>query len=447
MKKLLQNLLYFNNSMTVAISFAALIFLGTLLLMLPCSNMSGQWMPFMDALFTATSAACVTGLAVVDTGHYFSLFGHTVLILLIQVGGLGIMTLTTLFSIGIGKRINIKERMLIQQSLNQHDLSGVLRMVIRIVKYTLIIEFVFGSILAWHFYDDMGLQGLYWGYWHAVSAFCNAGFDLFGNFTSLTVYADNLMINLSFILLIVLGGIGFTVMGDIANKRSWKKFSLHTKIVLSFNVLLIFGGALGFWLLEMHNPATMGGMNMGDGLLAALFQSVSSRTAGFNTVDIAALTNASLLLMMLLMFIGASPTSTGGGIKTTTFVVLLASTLALLRGKKDVVLFRRRIDSPIIAQCNSIFLLSLLWLGLALFLLLALDTGNHPFNKVVFELFSAFGTVGMGIGITSEWNNWCKSILIVTMFIGRVGILTFGMSFFNRKIDKIRYPYENIITG
>ena len=447
MNKLLRLFLNMNRSMAVAITFAALILAGTLLLMLPISNTSGEWMPFIDALFTATSATCVTGLAVVDTGNYFTRFGSTVLIILIQVGGLGIMTMTTLFSVGLGKRINIRHRLLIQESLNQEGPSGVIKMTLAIVKYTLVIEFFFGSIFAAYFYDSMGLEALYFGYWHAVSAFCNAGFDLFGNFKSLVDYQTNVLLNICFMLLIILGGIGFTVIGEVVKKRQWRLFSLHTKMMLVINTMLIFGGGLIIWLLEMHNPATLSGLNTGEQLLAAMFQSVSARTAGFNTVDIAMLGNATLFFMMFLMFVGASPTSTGGGIKTTTFGILLASTLSLLRDKKETVLFRRRIDNALIFKSYSIFILSVLWLALAFFLLLALDTGGHSFAKVLFELFSAFGTVGLGIGITTEWNDWCKLVLIATMYIGRIGILTFGMSFFTKEIDRVRYPTENIIVG
>lgn len=446
MKRLLCLIFDLNRSMVVAMTFAGLILLGTVLLMLPVSNVNGEWMPFIDALFTATSATCVTGLAVVDTGKYLSWFGKTVLIMLIQFGGLGIMTLTTLLSVGLGRKINIRHRLLIQESLNQDGPSGIIKMALSIVKYTLLIEFAVGTVLAVYFYQDYGLKGLYYGYWHAVSGFCNAGFDLFGDFKSLVDYKTNILINFSFMLLIILGGIGFTVIDDVIKKRQWQKFSLHTKMVLVINSCLIFFGSLGIWLLE-RNSSSFAGLNTAQQFMAAGFQAVSARTAGFNTVDIALLSDASLVFMMFLMFVGASPTSTGGGIKTTTFGILLLSTLSLLGDKKETVLFKRRIDPALIFKSYSIFILSVLWLVLAFFLLLALDNNHQPFQKVLFELVSAFGTVGLGIGITTEWNNWCKLILIATMYIGRIGILTFGMSFFSKKLDKIRYPSENVIVG
>ena len=438
-----------NRSSLILFSFAAVIIVGTFLLMLPAAHKNGQWLNFVDALFTATSAACVTGLSVLDPGQDLSLFGQIVLIVLIQIGGVGLMTITTLFSIGLGKRINIGQRLLIQESFNNRTPEGVIRMALDITKYTLVIEFVFGTMLAFYFYEFLGtgVKALYWGYWHAISAFSNAGFDLLGNSVSLTAFRANWVVNIIFMLLIILGGIGFTVMGDMHRNRKWRYFSLHTKIVLVVNGALLIGGAILFWLLERENVATLEGLPFGEQVLASVFQSVSARTAGFNTVDIGLLTSATLAMMMVLMFIGASSTSTGGGIKTTTFAVLLMSTLALLRGKKDVVLFNRRIDSSTIVKSNSIFVLALLWLVLAFFLLLAFDTHGHSFELILFELISAFSTTGLGVGITVEWNMWCKLILIATMYVGRIGILTFSMSFFDKKIDRIRYPAENILIG
>lgn len=449
MQRLIHLFFSFNRSAVILFSFAAVIVVGTMLLMLPVAHVNGQWLPFIDALFTATSAACVTGLSVIDTGRDLSIFGQLVLIILIQIGGVGLMTITTLFSIGLGKRINIGQRLLIQESLNQVAPEGVIRMALDILKYTFIIEFIFGSVLAFYFYEVLGVvdKALYWGYWHAISAFSNAGFDLLGNYESLTIFRDNLAVNLIFMILIILGGLGFTVIGDIHHKRNWRYLSLHTKIVLTVNTALLVGGALLFWILETNNPATLGAMPLGEQWLTSCFQSVAARTAGFNTIDISLLGGATLTLIMTLMFIGASSTSTGGGIKTTTFAVLLMSTLALLRGKKDVVIFHRRIDSATVNKSNSIFVLAQLWLVFAFFLLLAFDTNDHSYELILFELLSAFSTTGLGVGITLEWNTWCKLILIATMYIGRIGILTFSMSFFNKKVDRIRHPAENILIG
>ena len=385
-RRLMRQIANINRSTLIGLSFAFLILLGTLLLSLPISHVSGQWANPLDAFFTATSASCVTGLAVWDTGKELSLFGQIVLILLIQLGGIGLMTISTLFNFGLHRRMNIRQRLLVQESLNQDDPGEVMHIAMTVFKYTLWMEFV-------------------------------------------------------------IGGLGFTVIEDLLRKRCWKRLTLHSKIVLVVNAILWVMGTLLIWALENHNAATLGALSTGQQCLASLFQSVSLRTAGFNTIDLASLNNATLFFMMGMMFIGASPTSTGGGVKTTTFAVLLASTLALLRDKKDVVLFKRRIESSVINKSLAIFLLAISWVTMAVFLLLVLDDKNHPFQFILFEVFSAMGTVGMGIGITPEWNSWCKLVLIMTMYIGRIGILTFGMSFFNKKVDKLRYPTENVMIG
>lgn len=443
-KSLLNTISNMNRSMLIGMSFVVLIAVGTLLLLLPWARTDGQWGNLLDTLFTATSASCVTGLAVLDTGKDFTLFGQLVLIFLIQIGGLGIMTITTLLAVGLKKQINIRQRLLIQESLNMEDNSGIIRLTLQIVKYSLLLELGFGTLLAYLFYDDFGAKGIYWGYWHAVSAFCNAGFDLMGGFTALQT---NVAANLCFIVLIVVGGLGFTVIGDLLNKHGWRSYTLHTKLVLIANAVIFLAGTVCIFLLEKGNAATLGTLNSGQQMLGALFQSVSLRTAGFNTIDIASCGNATLFFMMSLMFIGASPTSTGGGIKTTTITVVAASAYALLRNRKDIVFFGRRVDASLVHKSNSVFLLALMWVVVATFLLLVLDDKGQPFQFVLFEVFSAMGTVGMGVGITPEWNAYCKLVLIITMFIGRIGILTFSMSFLNKKVDKLRYPTENILVG
>ena len=448
-RRVMRRIAAINRSTLIGLSFAILILLGTLLLSLPISHTNGQWANPLDAFFTATSASCVTGLAVWDTGRELSLFGQIVLIFLIQVGGIGIMTISTLFNFGLHRKMNIRQRLLVQDSLNQDDPGEVMHIAMTVFKYTFWMEFCFGSLLALYFCfsKNMGYHGIYWGYWHAVSAFCNAGFDLIGNFQSFTGFQGDAVLNICFILLIVIGGLGFTVIDDLLHKRCWKRLSLHSKIVLAVNAILFLLGTVLIWCLEHQNPNTIGAVSTGQQWLASLFQSVSLRTAGFNTIDLAALNHATLFFMMAMMFIGASPTSTGGGVKTTTFAVLLASTLALLRDKKDVVLFKRRIEASVINKSLAVFLLAISWIVMAVFLLLVLDENKHPFHFILFEVFSAMGTVGMGIGITPEWNPWCKLVLIMTMYIGRIGILTFGMSFFNKKVDKLRYPTENVMIG
>lgn len=427
----------------------AVIFIGALLLTLPITHTNGEWLSFIDALFTATSATCVVGLVVVDTGTYFNILGQLIIIFLIQIGGVGVMTLTTMIVLGMGKHIGLKERLLIQEALNQDGPAGVIELAKRMIKYTVVIELFFGTILALYgfFTTDWGFKAFYYGYWHAISAFCNGGFDLCGNFDSLTRFRDDVVVNVCIMLLITLGGIGFAVEGDILKKRCWKKLRLQSKVVLMGYLILSVGGGLLIWAFEFNNPATIGNLPDGDQLMASIFQSVTARTAGFNTLDIASLREDTLLFMMLLMFIGGAPASTAGGIKITTFAVVLMATVAMLRGKKDVVIYNRRISEDLIHKSMGVFVLCLLWLGIAFFLLLAIDNRQHHFHLVMCELFSAFGTVGLGVGITPEWHPVCKLILIMTMFIGRIGILTFTMAFLEKEASILRYPSEDMIIG
>ena len=427
----------------------AVILIGALLLTLPITHTNGEWLSFIDALFTATSATCVVGLVVVDTGTYFNILGQLIIIFLIQIGGVGVMTLTTMIVLGMGKHIGLKERLLIQEALNQDGPAGVIELAKRMIKYTVVIELFFGTILALYgfFTTDWGFKAFYYGYWHAISAFCNGGFDLCGNFDSLTRFRDDVVVNVCIMLLITLGGIGFAVEGDILKKRCWKKLRLQSKVVLMGYLILSVGGGLLIWAFEFNNPATIGNLPDGDQLMASMFQSVTARTAGFNTLDIASLRDDTLLFMRLLMFIGGAPASTAGGIKITTFAVVLMATVAMLRGKKDVVIYNRRISEDLIHKSMGVFVLCLLWLGIAFFLLLAIDNRQHHFHLVMCELFSAFGTVGLGVGITPEWHPVCKLILIMTMFIGRIGILTFTMAFLEKEASILRYPSEDMIIG
>ena len=427
----------------------AVILIGALLLTLPITHTNGEWLSFIDALFTATSATCVVGLVVVDTGTYFNILGQLIIIFLIQIGGVGVMTLTTMIVLGMGKHIGLKERLLIQEALNQDGPAGVIELAKRMIKYTVVIELFFGTILALYgfFTTDWGFKAFYYGYWHAISAFCNGGFDLCGNFDSLTRFRDDVVVNVCIMLLITLGGIGFAVEGDILKKRCWKKLRLQSKVVLMGYLILSVGGGLLIWAFEFNNPATIGNLPDGNQLMASMFQSVTARTAGFNTLDIASLRDDTLLFMMLLMLIGGAPASTAGGIKITTFAVVLMATVAMLRGKKDVVIYNRRISEDLIHKSMGVFVLCLLWLGIAFFLLLAIDNRQHHFHLVMCELFSAFGTVGLGVGITPEWHPVCKLILIMTMFIGRIGILTFTMAFLEKEASILRYPSEDMIIG
>ena len=430
----------------VALTFLMLILTGTGFLMLPAASVSGMSLSFVNALFTATSAVCVTGLAVVDTGTYFTFFGQMVIIILIQLGGLGIMTFATMISVAIGKKINLRERLLIQETLNQEGFSGVVRLALHVIKYTFLIEFIFGSILAIHLYPIYGAKAFYMGYWHSISAFCNAGFDLFGNYDSLVNFRGDVIVNLSIMSLIILGGLGFIVLEDVLSKRNFKSLMSHSKIVLISTAVLIFAGTVALWLLEHNNIDTIANLSGLDQWMACMFQSVTSRTAGFNTLPIEKLTDSSLLFLIMLMFIGASPTSTGGGIKTTTFVVVLLTVWSLLHEKSDIVIFNRRISKKAVNKAFAIFILALFLILVVTLLISGID--NIPVIQVLFEVVSAFGTVGLSVGITRDLSEISKLLLVLTMYAGRVGVLTFAMLLLQKpRPEKIKYPEVKVIIG
>ena len=434
----------------LALGFAGLVLLGALLLTLPVASQSGQGTPFIDALFTATSAVCVTGLVVVDTGTHYSSFGHTVIILLIQVGGLGIMAISTLFALLIGKKIRLKERLLMQEALNQLSVSGVVRLTIYIIRVTLLIEFIGGTILALRWYPEMGPKGIYYGYWHAISAFCNAGFDLFGAvhgpFSGITAYVDDIVVNLTIAGLIILGGIGFAVMHDVWESSSFLRLSLHSKIVLITTATLIFAGAGLIYLFEHANPDTLKPLSLQGKILGSFFQSVTPRTAGYNTLDISKLYDGTLFLLIIMMFVGASPASTGGGIKTSTTAVLMLAIWALVRGRSDAECFGRRIPKDIIYKAFSVLLIAFM---LVVIVTMALTITEHfSFISILFEVTSAFGTVGLTTGITPTLSTSGKVWLILTMFAGRVGPVTLALAIAMRsRKAQIQYPDGKIIIG
>lgn len=428
----------------LALGFAGLILLGALLLMTPQASMTGQSMCFVDALFTSTSAVCVTGLIVVDTGTYFSLFGQLVIICLIQAGGLGIMTMATLMALVMRRKIQLRERLIMQEALNQMTISGVVRLTQYIILITLLIEFIGGTILAIRLYPELGSQGIYFGYWHAVSAFCNAGFDLFG--TSLTNYVDDITVNIAVSLLIILGGIGFTVMFDMWHNHRWSKFSLHTKLVLLTSIVLIAFGTFVILALEMNNPNTLEPLSWQGKIFGSYFQSVATRTAGFNTIDINKFQDATLFFMIILMFIGASPSSTGGGIKTTTFGVLIAAIWALVAGKQDAEMFRRRIPQQLIYKAFTVVFLAA---ALVIFVTMMMSiTESASFIRILFEVVSAFGTVGLSTGITPLLTDYGKLWIILTMFVGRVGPVTLALALALRaRKGMVHYPEGKINIG
>ena len=443
---LLQQVFRFKSTQIIILSFVFMILLGTFLLMLPISTTDGQGLKWIDALFVSTSASCVCGLTVVDIHNDLTFFGTVIMLLLIQIGGLGIMTLATLVVHTMGYRFHMQENLVLQESLNQGGQAGLLELIGKIIKYTFIIEGFFAVLLAIHFYPEFGFNAIGYGIFHSVSAFCNAGFDLFGNYDSLCKRNDDYFLLTCLGLLIILGGIGFTVISDFIHRRHWKKFSLHTKIVVVMNLILILFGTILIFIAATGNKATIGDMPLADQFINALFTSISCRTAGMNTFDLAAATQITQLMLILLMFIGASPLSTGGGIKCTTIFVIIMSMLAVFRGKKEIIIFNRRISRELRDQAFAIFTMGVIWVVTAGIILSVLDGKVHDLEIIIFETV-AFGTAGMGIGITTEWDIMGKLILSLTMLVGRVGIMTFMLSLMTQKDSVIKYPPEKIMVG
>jgi trk system potassium uptake protein TrkH len=436
--------------------FASVILVGAFLLSLPFSTASGKGTPFIDALYTSTSAVCVTGLIVLDTPGFFSTAGQAIILLLIQIGGLGYMTMASLIALTLGWRISLRERMILQEALNQLTMEGLIRFVKRILWIALVVEGVGGILLSLRFLSQYPLpRALFMGFFHSISAFCNAGFSLFSN--NLEAYVLDPLVNLVITCNIVLGGIGYLVISDLYDHSrragNSRHLSLHTKLALTVTAALILAGTLFFFLLERTNPQTLGPLPLSAQIMASYFHAITPRTAGFNTLRVGALTQACLFLTVLLMFVGASPGGTGGGIKTTTFGTLVATTWSTIRGKRDVNLFRRRISSESISKA---FVLSLL----ALFLVLLVSTllllaERQPFLPLLFEGVSAFGTVGLSTGapgtpcsLSAIFSPGGKLLIALTMFAGRVGPITVGAAFLSQATEtRFRYPEEKILVG
>lgn len=437
------------NSRTIILGFICIIIVGTLLLMLPISTKPGQETTPLGALFTAVSSTCVTGLVVYDTFTHWTVFGQLVLLTLIQIGGLGFITISTFVMIALRKKIGLSRRALIQESLSTLQIRGSVKLVRRIIIGTLLFEGVGAVLLSIRFVQDMNfIKGIYYGIFHSVSAFCNAGFDLMGfksEYSSFCSYYNDPIIVLTLCALIIVGGLGFVVWDDLYIKK-WHitKYSFQTKAVLIITGVLIFGGTGLFLILENNN--LFAGMSMGDRLLAALFSAVTPRTAGFNTVHTASLSSGGMFTTIVLMFIGGSPGSTAGGIKTTTVFVIFLYIRSYLIRQKDCIAFKHRMDTEAVKKASIVVFINLL-LAVSGSMIIFLAQ-NLPMPDVLFEVFSACGTVGMSTGVTRQLNDISRIVIIILMFCGRMGSLTFAMSFTERrKTEEIRYPEEQIIVG
>ena len=435
----------------LAIGFAIVIFTGAVLLSLPIAAQSGGITPFIDCIFTSTSAVCVTGLVTVDTGTHWTYFGKTVIMLLIEIGGLGFMSVATLGFFFLGKRITLKERLIMQEAMNVNTLQGLVKMVKYVLIFTFSVEAVGAVLFSTQFIPEFGIgKGIYYSVFHAVSAFCNAGFDLMGNFKSVTEYANNSVVILTISALIAIGGLGFYVWVEIYNGRGIKRLSLHSKIVIYSTIFLIVGGAVLMFIFEMNNPGTMKGMSFKGKVLSSIFASVSPRTAGFNSIQLDKMTTAGNFLTIILMFIGGSPGSTAGGIKTATAVVLFMTVVSVVRGREDTEIFQKRISKETVYKSLVITVLGfVIVIGVTMILSIT-QQPDIPFEYFLYEATSAFATVGLTLGITTKLTFVGKLIIAITMYAGRVGPLTIILALAKNKKSKsgkIKYPEGKILIG
>lgn len=429
--------------------------MGMVCLMLPFSVKSGQSIGFFDALFVAMSSICVTGLSTVNVGQTFSGFGQVVLLFLIQFGGLGIVTFSTIVLCLFRRRITLSDRMLIQSAYNLDTLSGLVRLTMKILKVTLCLEGVGAVCYAFVFVPQFGIKGVWYSIFHAVSAFCNAGIDLLGG-NSFCDYADNVIINFTTVFLIIVSGLGFPVYWEILrtasgrfgkkDHQSGRKMNLHARIVILATAAFIAAGMALTLLFEYDNPDTLGGMSLPQKLTASLFQSVTLRTAGFATISQEYFRPASCMAYLILMFVGGSPAGTAGGIKTVTVVLLFASMFANIRGKSDVVVMHRKISDDTIRRCVAIAVFSLSALFLLTMALLAVEQSN--FLDTVYEMTSAIATVGLSRGLTGALGPAGKLIVTLTMYLGRIGPITLALAFNSRRpLDNITYSESKVIVG
>lgn len=449
MGNFIKKLKQLSSSRKMIIAFVGSTVIGALLLMLPFSLQQGESVSFLTALFTIASAICVTGLSVVDVSKVFSPVGWTVILIFIQLGGLGVMTFSATLTLLTGKKMTYSEKMVLKDERNADHGEEIRSFIKKIIKTVFIIEGVGAVILTHVFREELGYtlgKAIYYGIFHSVSAFCNAGFSLFS--TGLEGFAKNVTLNLSIAYLIILGGIGFAVINSyiMVVRKGINRFNLTSKLAILISVILTFGGALLFLMIERNNPGTIGNMSFLDKIIASFFQSVTTRTAGFNTVPMGNLREGTIFLFYILMFIGASPGSTGGGLKTTTIGVIAFYVLGITKGRSNISIFNRRISWDILNKALAILVISLIYIGVVILLI-----SNHDkfaLRDVIFEVISAFATVGLTLGITPELNSFSQILIILTMFVGRLGPMTFAVAIGEDKIkDHFKYPKENIIVG
>ena len=435
----------FTSFQIIILGFAGGILIGAFLLMLPISSKAGIMTPFNEALFTSTSAVCVTGLVVQDTATYWSWFGQGIILILIQIGGLGVITIAASFALLSGKKISLMQRSVMQEAISAPKVGGIVRLTGFVLKGTFLIEFIAALIMMPVFVKDFGAKGIWMAIFHSISAFCNAGFDLMGTenvkYASLTSYVSHPLINITIMLLIIIGGIGFLTWEDILkNKYRIKSYRMQTKVILTTSLILILFPAVFFFFRDFTD------MPMQERVFSSLFQAVTPRTAGFNTADLTMMTEAGLGIVIALMLVGGSPGSTAGGMKTTTLAVLIANTLACFRRKEDAQMFGRRIEDSAVKNAATIFMMYIVFFFGGALVISAVE--GLPFSTCLFETASAIGTVGLTLGITPGLGVVSQIILMILMFLGRVGGLTLvyaALSGSGKKISKL--PQEKITVG
>lgn len=437
-----------NEVQILAIGFIIVIFIGACILALPISSASGESTNFIDALFTSTTATCVTGLVTVDTGTHWNMFGQTIIMLLIEIGGLGFMSFATILAVVLGKKITLKNRLIMQEAMNAFNIQGLVKMVQYVMIFTFAIQGIGALLLSSQFIPDYGVaKGIFYSVFHSISCFCNAGLDLFGGFRSYTIYDTNSVVLLTVGALIVIGGLGFMVLVELYNLRDKRRLSLHSKIVLIMTAILVVGGAIFFFLIEYNNPETMAPLGFKDKITNSILTSITPRTAGVNSVSTDGMTTAGKFLTIILMFIGGSPGSTAGGLKTSTFAIIIITLISVIKGREDAELFKKRIPKELVYKA---FALLMLGMGLVILvtMILSITEPGESFISLLYEATSAFATVGLTTGVTQRLSSAGKIIIIMMMYFGRVGPLTVALALTKRrKKSSYKYPEGKILVG
>ena len=438
-----------SSSRKMILGFLSSTIIGSFVLMLPFALQEGETLNLLESLFIITSAICVTGLSVVDVSKVFTPAGQMIILIFIQLGGLGVMTFSSLIFVIAGKKMTYEDRVVLKDERNADDSEEISSFLKKIVYTVVFIESVGGILLTYIFMKELNFtfqKALFYGVFHSISAFCNAGFSLFTN--GLEGFSQSIMLNLTISYLIILGGIGFAVITSFVTviRKDINRFNLTSKLAILISIILTFGGTVLFLLMEYNNPSSIGNMGFLEKLTVSFFQSVTTRTAGFNTVPLANLESGTVFLFLILMFIGASPGSAGGGIKTTTIGVIAFYVIGVVKGRKQTELFNRRIGWEIINRAVSVLFLSILYISIITIIILTIEP--FDFEKVIFEVISAFATVGLTLGITPDLHWFSKVLIIITMFVGRLGPLTFALAIGeSKKKEEYEYPKENILVG